>query len=531
MTIERHARTFTLLTLLSRAFGLVREAVQYRVFGMGPVMDAFGLAFQIPNLFRRLFGEGALTASFVPVYARLDRDDPASARRFAGLLIALLAALLGAVTLVGELVLAAWPTAHADGSLTIRLVAVMLPYMPMVCLVALMSAILGVHGRFGPGAVSPVLLNLCIIVASLLAWLVPGGGEQAARARIGWVAMGVLLAGVFQLAWILRSLRGTGIRVRFSMGAERAPLLETLRAGLPMLVGLGVFQLNVLMDSLIASYPTACGPTILGFDYPLQQGSNATINAATRLYEFPLGVFGISVSTVIFPLLARQAGDAHAFLHSLRRGMRLVAFIGVPAGAGLMLVASPMTATFLQGGEVTAEDAQRAAQVLVAYAPAVVAYSGNHLLTRALYAQGDRMTPLRISMGMVALNLLLNVTLIWTPLNLTGLAWSTTLCAFVQVILLGRVLHRRLGRLADDVVWRSLGKTLLATAVMGLATFLVDQALPLGQGWWAHAGRLLTLVATGAGTMVLAARRLHMPEWRWALGMADAEPGPVDTTG
>jgi putative peptidoglycan lipid II flippase len=528
MTIEKHARTFMLLTLLSRAFGLLRETVQFAVFGMGPVMDAFSLAFQIPNLFRRLFGEGALTASFVPVYARLERDDPAAARRFAGLLLSLLTVFLAAITVVGELVLSVWPAPTPDASLAIRLIAVMLPYMPMVCVVAVIGAMLGVHGRFGPAAFSPVLLNVGMILAAALAWWLPGGGEAASRSRIGWAAMGVLLAGVAQVAWMVRGLRGMGLRPSLRPGSERAALLETLRAGLPMLLGLGVFQLNVLMDSLIASYPTMVGPAILGVDYPLQQGSNAVMNAATRLYEFPLGVFGIAVATVIFPLLARQADDRHAFVHSMRRGMRLVAFIGVPASIGLMLVAQPFTVAVLRGGAVTAEDAQRVAQVLVAFAPAVAAYSANHLLTRAFYALGDRATPLRISLSMVALNLLLNVTLIWTPLNLTGLAWSTTICAFIQLLLLGRALQARMGRLADDAVWRSLAKTLVATAVMALATFLVDQALPLGQGRWAAVGRTLALAGTGVAAMFVVARRLHMPEWRWALGMAEAEARAVD---
>jgi putative peptidoglycan lipid II flippase len=208
--------------------------------------------------------------------------------------------------------------------------------------------------------------------------------------------------------------------------------------------------------------------------------------------------------------------------------MRLVAFIGVPASIGLMLVAQPFTVAVLRGGAVTAEDAQRVAQVLVAFAPAVAAYSANHLLTRAFYALGDRATPLRISLSMVALNLLLNVTLIWTPLNLTGLAWSTTICAFIQLLLLGRALQARMGRLADDAVWRSLAKTLVATAVTALATFLVDQALPLGQGRWAAVGRTLALAGTGVAAMFVVARRLHMPEWRWALGMAEAEARAVD---
>jgi putative peptidoglycan lipid II flippase len=169
MAFEKHARTVSLLTLVSRMSGLARDAVQSRVFGAGPVMDAFALAFQIPNLFRRLFGEGALTASFLPVYTRLERDDPDAARRFAGTTIALLVIVLSALTVIGELALAALPVSNADQSLTIRLTATMLPYMPMVCVVALLGTILGVHGRFGPASASPVLLNAAIIVGAGLA--------------------------------------------------------------------------------------------------------------------------------------------------------------------------------------------------------------------------------------------------------------------------------------------------------------------------------------------------------------------------
>lgn len=529
MAFEKHARTVSLLTLVSRMSGLARDAVQSRVFGAGPVMDAFALAFQIPNLFRRLFGEGALTASFLPVYTRLERDDPAAARRFAGTTIALLVIVLSALTVIGELVLAALPVSNADQSLTVRLTATMLPYMPMVCLVALLGTILGVHGRFGPASASPVLLNAAIIVGAGLAWWIPGeASSELGRARIGWVAMAVMVAGLAQLAWMMWSMRGQRIRPMLDVRGSRAPLLETVRAALPMMLGLGVFQLNVLMDSLIASYPTSIGPTIMGVPFPLPQGSNATINWATRLYEFPLGVFGISVATVIFPLLSRQSNDMHQFMHTLRRGIRLVVFIGVPASAGLLLVATPMTATVFQGGRCGPEEVQRIATVLIAFAPAVVAYSAMQLLTRAFYALGDQRTPTRLSMAMVALNLLLNVSLIWTPLGLSGLAWSTTICAFIQWALLGRMLSRRMGRLMDDLVWKSVGKTMFATAVMSLATWGLGQLLPFGADWWGMCARLACLAAAGALVMFVVAHRLHMPEWRWALGMADPEGRTIE---
>ena len=530
MAIERHARTVSLLTMASRFTGLARDAVQSRVFGSGPVMGAFAFAFQIPNLFRRLFGEGALTASFVPVYARLQRDDPALARRYAGTLLTLLGLFLCAITLLGVVVALALPSSSESGRLGLRLLATMLPYMPMVCVVALMGALLGVHGRFGPAAFSPILLNLGIIAAAALVWAVPCGGGDCEPARIGWVATGVLLAGVAQLGWMMHSMKGTGVRPLVDLAATRPLIMETLRSALPMMLGLGVFQLNVFMDSMIACYPLFFGDTFMGRPFPLDDHANPVMNWATRLYEFPLGVFGISVATVIFPLLSRLADQPAHFAHSLRKGVRLSMFIGAPASLGLVLVGRPMASVVYEGGKCTAVDVQQIGDVLIAYAPAVVAYSVMQLFTRAFYALGDQRTPTRLSVMMVGLNFLLNVTLIWTPLGLTGLAWSTTICAFIQWWLLGRKLGVRTGRFMDETTWASIGRTMVCTAIMGVVTYAAANLLPFGEGWWNMLARLACLTAVGAGTMFLAAWRLRMPEWKWAIGIAEADSRPdVDT--
>jgi putative peptidoglycan lipid II flippase len=183
-----------------------------------------------------------------------------------------------------------------------------------------------------------------------------------------------------------------------------------------------------------------------------------------------------------------------------------------------------------QGGKCTPDQVAQIAAVLIAYAPAVVAYSVMQLLTRAFYALGDQRTPTRLSMAMVALNLALNVTLIWTPLGITGLAWSTTICSFIQWALLSRLLRRRLGRFMDDVTWRSMGKTAVAAALMGMATYALNSALPFDGGWWGSLWRLLALTLVGAGTFFVVAWRLRMPEWRWALGMTEAEARVTDQT-
>ncbi len=280
---EKNARTVTLLTLLSRVTGLARDASLSRVFGAGALMDAFFFAFMVPNLFRRLFGEGALAAAFLPVYAQLERDDPAQARRLASLTLAWLMTILGIVTLAGELILFLISAAGDHGNLAVWLMMVMLPYMPLVCLVAVLGAMLHVHGRFGPTAAAPIVLNLCIIAAALGLPLILDVGEDRARtAHVGIVAASVVLAGVFQVIWSMAALRREKWWVRDVTGARPALRRVLVQAG-PMIVGLGVLQLNTFFDGLIASYPTTIGPTIFGIEYPLAEGAMASVSFAQRL--------------------------------------------------------------------------------------------------------------------------------------------------------------------------------------------------------------------------------------------------------
>lgn len=533
---EHHARTVALLTMVSRVTGLLRVTAMSRIFGAGGLNDAFYFAFMIPNLFRRLFGEGALSAAFLPVYARLRETDEQGARALSSLLIASLAVGLGALTIIGELVL--WiimETTDVD-SLALRLAMLMLPYMPLVCLVAILGAILQVRGRFGPTAAAPIIANLCVIGGSAGLWLLffrtePGMEDGEALAtritHIHFVAGAVLLAGVLQLAWSLWALRGEAWWTS-SMGSARAHLGVVLRQAGPMILGLGVLQVNTLFDGLIASYPTVVGPTVLGVDYPLDVGAMAAVTFAQRLYQFPFGVFGIAIATAIFPALARLAdGPDGPFVETIRRGLRLVLFIGLPASAGIILVREPMTRVILEGGYFTADDTNRVAFILLGYAPAIWAYSMVHVFTRAFYARGESMTPVRIALLMVGLNLALNVTLIWTPLREAGLAWSTAICAVIQAGLLGRALKLRIGRLLDRDVLASWGRTGIAVLVMTAAVAGVTLLWPWNDATWSGAFALLGgQVAAGAVTFTLAALVLRMAELRWLLHRGSAAPRP-----
>jgi putative peptidoglycan lipid II flippase len=517
---ETHARTVSALTLLSRLTGLARDAALARIFGVGVAMDAFAFAFMVPNLFRRLFGEGALASSFLPVYTRLDAQRPEIARPMAWLVLSRTAVALAALTLIGELILlAVWPSPDKEAAaLSATLVALLLPYMPLVCVVALMGAVLQTHHRFGPTAASPIILNLGIVAAAVLPWAIGAQDAISPRMHIMVVAGAVLVAGIVQLAWSALALRGTGVRPMKAPPEARAPFREVIRKTVPMALGLGVLQVNTFVDGLIASYPTNIGPTIFGIPFPLDEGSMAAMGFAQRLYEFPLGVFGISVATAIFPLLARQSADTPAFLESLRKGLRLTVFIGLPASMGLFIVRDQLTAVVFQGGDFTSASSARVGSILAGFAVAIWAYSANQVLTRAFYARGEAMTPVKVSMSMVALNFLLNITLIWTPLNVAGLAWSTAICAILQVIVLERLLARRLGRVVDAAVRASWIRTLAGTLLMGALTGAAAWVLPDQGSWWTMAWVLAVLVSVGAVTMLGAAWVLKMPELRWALG-------------
>ncbi|MHC4422870.1 MAG: murein biosynthesis integral membrane protein MurJ, partial [Planctomycetota bacterium] len=500
----------------SRVTGLVRDAALSRVFGAAGVMDAFFFAFMIPNLFRRLFGEGAVSAAFLRAYARLDKTDPPTAKRLATLTVAIMIVGLGGITVAGELLLfGGLRFADSEQQLVLRLTMITLPYMPMVCLVAILGSMLQVHGRFAPSAAVPVVMNLCLIAA--VVGLVELFGDRNQGGHITAVAASLLVAGALQLTWMAWSLRDRKWLVRGASGAW-APMKDVLRQAGPMILGLGVLQLNVFLDGLIASYPTTVGPTVFGFDYPLREGAMAAVSFAQRLYQFPLGVFGIAVATAIFPALARQSDDPEAFSDILRRGLRLVVFIGLPASVGLMLVGPLLVRVIFEGGLFGAGDSQRVAFVLYGYAAAVWAYSMIHVLTRAFYARGDSKTPVKVAVGMVLLNLALNCTLIWTSLEEAGLAWSTAICATIQALVLLGLVRRHARAVLGAGVLACAARTIAITALMALAVGAVLWAMPEPRSWTWSLVNLLVAVGAGTAVVVGAAAGLRMPELRWATG-------------
>lgn len=518
LRLGRDVRTVSGLTLVSRLTGLVRDLVTVRIFGDGAVGSAFAAAFAIPNMFRRLFGEGALSAAFIPEYSRLTRDEPARADAFCSMTIGLVAVITGLLTIVVEAALAlvlVFAEPDPERTYSIGLVMFLLPYMPLVCVAAMLAGMLQVHGRFAPGAAMPIILNLCIVAACVPYF----AAEDASAERWAWVIGGsVLLSGGLQIAWSLAALRGV-VRWTRAVGVASDSTGVMLRRLGPVLIGLGTLQVNALIDTLIAMWPNWVGPTIGGRAYPLDEASNSILFFTQRLYQFPLGVFGIAVATAIFPSLSRAAADRERFVGMLRQGVRLSLFIALPATVGLILVRGDLIGVLYSGpgGGFSDEGVSRSAAVLFGYGAGVWAYSLNQLWTRGFYALGNTATPMRVAVAMVGLNLVLNVVLVFaTPLREAGLAWSTAVSAVVQCLVLSVLLDRREGLgLFDRATRVGLMRTGILTAMMGAVVVGAYFGMPEPTGWSGQALRLGVTTGAGAGAVWIGALILRSEELGW----------------
>ena len=512
--LERNTRTNWSLTLVSRITGLVRDGAISRMFGTGIFASAFYFAFQIPNLFRRLFGEGALAAAFLPSYSTLQAKDPQLAKALATLTISKLFLLLGGVVIVGELVLWLILSQQTTPSQSLQLLMVMLPYMPLVCAVAIFAAMLHVHDRFGPPAAAPIILN-GLMIGALFGFAQVFDNSLHHLMMIG---VAVVVAGVIQIMWSMHALRRIGWYTS-DTSAAKSEMRTMMRRTIPMILALGTLQINTLLDGLIASWPTVFGSSFFGLEYPLPEGAMGSLSWAQRLYQFPLGVFGIAVATAIYPLLAKQANNVTEFATTIRRGLRLVVFVGLPASAGLILVRDPLAATVFQGGSFTSSDALIVGSILLGYAPAVWAYSMLHVLTKAFYAKDDAMTPVKVAILVVVLNFILNITLIWTPLGTSALAWSTSICAVLQVSILMVLIRRHIATPVDGDVLRSWGSTSILTLLMGAIVSVVMSLMWVQNGTWSSSMYCLAAsVGSGVVAFFVGSYVMKMPELHWFFG-------------
>jgi putative peptidoglycan lipid II flippase len=454
--LVRSASVITVLTLASRLTGYARDRVIAALFGASAASDVFYTAFRIPNLLRQLVAEGALPGVFIPSYAEKRKiGSTEEARLFAARILSALTVIVTAITVLGIVFAPTIVRFLAKGfastpgkiPLTIFLTRLMFPYLCFISVAALLQAVLNAHGRFAVSAMSPILLNLSIILAAAL--LSPRFREPTVA-----LAIGVLVGGVLQMAVQIRPALALGAigkwSVKFSDPAVRAVFVLLL----PRLFGFGVYAINNALSTRFAS--------VFG------DGAVSYLTFGNRVIELVRGGFVISVSTAILPLLAQQAleEDSRSFKDTLRFGLRLVAFVTIPWAVGLAALSDTVIAALFQGGRFGPAATAATAQALSLYALGLFFISSNSLLVFAHYARKDTRTP--VLCASVDLTVFVLVSLTFRPWGVGSVAFATSCGAAANFVLLLSLLRRRAGRLGGRELLASLARVVVAAGAMAL---------------------------------------------------------------
>lgn len=505
----RAASVVGLAVLCSRVLGVVREQVFAALFGGGRIMDAFTIAFRIPNLLRDLFAEGALSTAFITVFSKTTAaEGDRAAWALANKVGTLAVVVLSGVVIVG-IVCAPWLVAviapwfdPSKAALTVTLTRIMYPFILLVSLAALVMGMLNAKDVFGMPAMASSFFNIgSIITGVALGWYFdPHFGT---RAILG-LAIGTLVGGALQLGVQLPSLHRLGYVFRPDFAWRDRGVRAILQLMGPSVIAASTTQVNVLVNTLFASR--------------LGNGPIFWLQIGFRLMQLPLGIFGVALGTVALPLLARMAaaGNTYAFRTELARGMRLAFLMTIPASIGLILLADPIVSVLYQHGRFTAHETAEAAAALRFYAIGLCGYAGLKVLVNAFYAIERRKTPMVVSLCAVGLNLLLNwlfsVRLDWGH---RGLALSTACIATTNFLVLYALMHRHLGRLESRAMLTLLLRLAAASAALAGVCWAGEHWLLAGwavERFWPKAGRLAAVIAGGAGAFFLCATALRIRE-------------------
>ncbi|MGZ5027890.1 MAG: murein biosynthesis integral membrane protein MurJ [Methylobacter sp.] len=491
------------MTLISRILGFIRDMLIAQIFGVNLATDAFFVAFKIPNFLRRLFAEGAFAHAFVPVLSEYkEHGSKAELKQFVDKTAGTLSVFLMLITLVGIIAAPVFIMLLAPGfiwqgnqyQLVVQLLQITFPYLFFIALVAFAGGILNAHGRFAVPALTPVFLNICMIAAAI--WLAPVMDEPVTA-----LAWGVLVAGIVQLLFQLPSLVRLGLMPRPRIGFDDPGVKRIISLMLPAIFSVSVTQINLLLDTLFASFLTV--------------GSVSWLYYSDRLVEFPLGILGLALATVILPSLAKShaAEDKAAFSNALDWGLRLVVLIGVPATVGLVMLAEPMLSTLFQYNEFGVSDVHFAGMSLKAYSVGLMGFILIKILVPGFTSRGDMKTPVRYGVYSMLVSVGLNVALVF-PLAHAGLALATSLGAFFNAGLL--LINLRKNNIYQPASgwWLFVARVILAAGTMSACFYyLIDT------GWWNHwssTERVINLVkwigiglVTYAGMLLLSGLRVR----------------------
>lgn len=473
------------LTLVSRFLGLVRDQLSAFVFGTSLLNSAFLTAFRLPNLFRRLLGEGSLVAAFVPtLQLEMQKGGKPGAFRLVNQVSTWL--LLVSGVLVGFCMLLAAQSRLVPGQeerwyLSADLSVLLFPYLIFVCLAAVLSSTLNVLQRFTEGALSPVLLNLAMIGS------LAGAGLHFAKTPLGqvhWLCAGVLFGGLLQLALPAVSLAREGWRPRFD--ASLSPgVREIARLMAPGLWGAAIYQINLFVSQYLAIYIDDSAATLFFI--------------ANRITELPIGVFAIAISTVVYPLIAKHAaaGDTKSMADDYLKGVRLILLINIPAAVGLALLSEPIVRVLFQHGKFTSADTLALAPMLAISVVGMPFFSVVSLTTRAFYAVKDTKVPVKMATISFAVNFAASL-LLMKPFGAAGLVLAGSVAVVVQCVLMQRLLARRLPELQLSLIGSDIVKIVAASAAMGLFVAGIWWGCLRGRGALGDWASLLGLIPVAA---------------------------------
>jgi putative peptidoglycan lipid II flippase len=496
-------------TFASRILGLVRDQVVLAMYGAGNDMDAFIVAFRIPNLVRDLFAEGAMSAAFVPAFTRhLTLHGKAAAWRLGSNVVSALLLVTAVIVAVGMIVAAPLATWFAGDyaavpgklELTILLTRVMLPFLTLAAIAAAMMGMLNsLHHYFVP-ALSPAMFNVATIAAAVV--LTPAM-IAAGAPPITAIAAGALLGGVGQILVQWRALRAEGFRYRFAVDWRDPGLRRILLLMGPGTIGLAATQVNVFVNTLLA---TAEGT-----------GAASWLSYAFRLMYLPIGLFGVSIATVVLPMAARHAAvdDPDGIRRTVSRGLGLMLALNVPATVGLIVLSLPIVRVLFEHGRFQASDSEAVASALRFYSLGLVGYSAARIASPVFYAVGRNRVPVVISVASIGVNVVASLLLVG-PLGFRGLALGTSIAALVHGCGLLVLLWSALGGLEATRLVTTLAKTLAASSVMAGAA-VSTQALMMpsmqNQATLAQAASLAASIAAGLVALAVAAKVVRLAEF------------------
>ena len=478
----------SVMTLVSRVSGLIRDVVMANILGSGGVADAFFVAFRIPNFLRRIFGEGAFSQAFIPVFSELTETNTQEAKRFVNATAGVLALITLVLSILGVIFAPFLVSLYAYGyvekpeqfNATVDALRVMFPYLFCVSLVAMSAGILNTRNRFAVPAVTPVLLNLCMILAM---WFIVPLMNNAAKA----LAIGVMLAGGIQLLFQVPSLRKEGYLPTFKIDSKNKHTRRVFKLMLPAVFSVSVAQVNMFVNTVLASF--------------LVTGSVSWLYYSDRLMEFPVGVFGIALATVVLPSLSKEhaSGSPEHFSKMLDWALRWVIVISLPATFALYVLAVPLLTTIFQYNAFTINDVLMSGMALQAFAMGVCGFIFVKVLAPGFFARQDTKTPMKVAVISVAINVVLSIVLV-KYFQHVGLALSVSIAAWANAVLLFVILlFKKVYRPESGWVMFLMKVSVAVGAMVSVLIYLnVDENVWFALNLFERVSRLGAMVLLGA---------------------------------